>query len=407
MSTRAESVPESSRRRRTIVAVAAAVAGILGFAVVWGPELFSGSAPSRPELQRVLDRLVTGPNCIAPGVTAYVSGPHGSWEGAAGLANLRTGEAMTPGAPLHLDSNTKAWTAVVVLQLVGEGRLRLDDTVERWLPGALPSGNRITIRELLNHTSGLIDTNDLTADPERYIGEIRDPALRARLEDLRRRLQADPTATAPVSLLVRLAGALPLRSQPGTTYHYSNLGYELAGLVAAKAGGAQLGTLFRRRIVEPLHLASAVYAPQGRWPGPHPRGYAIGAGGRAVDATRAYRVLEEASGGMVANARDEARFLTALRQGKLLRPAQLSAMELPSSANSAYALGIGIVGTCRGNAFQHGGAAFTSRSNVIVSPDGRRVAVVLLNGDTVRDGRVDARAGAIVEAAAKQLYCAA
>jgi D-alanyl-D-alanine carboxypeptidase len=409
MSAHAEpGVREGNRRRRSIVVVAAAIAGVCGFLVVWGPELFSGSGQaSRPELQRVLDGLVTGRGRIAPGVTAYVSGPHGTWSGASGLANVKTGEAMRPDAVMHIDSNTKAWTAAVILQLAGEGKLRLDDTVERWLPGALPFGNRITIRGLLNHTSGLLDTNDITADPGAYIGRVEDPVLRAELADLWRRQLADPTVKAPMSLLVRLTAALPLRSTPGTTYHYSNIGYELAGLIAAKAGGAPLGTLFQRRIVEPLGLRSAAYAAQSEPPQPHPRGYTVGPDGKLTDATGGYRLFEGASGGMNANARDEARFLRALMQGKLLRPAQLAEMEIPSSANPAYALGIAIAATCTGNAYQHGGAAFTSKSSVLVSPDGKRVAVVLLNGDTVTDGRTDPRAGAIADAAAQKLYCAA
>ena len=113
--------------------VALVVAAAIGIAVERATA--PPSSASRPELQQTLERLVTGPGRVAPGVTAFVSGPHGSWSGAAGLANVSTGAAMWPDAPMHLDSQTKTWVATLILQLVAERRMRLDDTVERWLPG--------------------------------------------------------------------------------------------------------------------------------------------------------------------------------------------------------------------------------------------------------------------------------
>src|SRR5690348_16722833 len=90
-----------------------------------------GGSAARPDLQRQLEALVAGG--YAPGVTAYVDGPHGSWSGAAGFANLATRERMRPDVRLRLQSVSKLWTATVVVALAHEGRLRLDDTVERWL----------------------------------------------------------------------------------------------------------------------------------------------------------------------------------------------------------------------------------------------------------------------------------
>src|SRR5512132_1037930 len=118
-------------------------------------------APSagRSELQRILDGLVTGPDRTAPGVAAYVAGPGGTWLGSAGVANVQTGEPMRPDARTRLDSVSKWWATAVVLQLAQEGKLRLSDTVDRWLPGLLPYGNLITIEQLMTDSSGLIDDN--------------------------------------------------------------------------------------------------------------------------------------------------------------------------------------------------------------------------------------------------------
>ena len=83
---------------------------------------------------------MSGPKRIAPGVTAYVSGPHGTWVGSAGIANVKTGEPMRPAARMRLESVGKLWTATLMLRLVQERKLSLDDTVAHWLPGLLPYG---------------------------------------------------------------------------------------------------------------------------------------------------------------------------------------------------------------------------------------------------------------------------
>jgi hypothetical protein len=125
--------------------------------------LFSESTQAaRPDLQWILDGLVTGDGRVAPGVTAHVSGPQGTWVGSAGLANVKTGEPMRPELMMHLDSNSKAWTATLILQLVGEGAMNLDDSVERWLPSCptatgSPSGSCSTTRA----GRGLLDEEGL------------------------------------------------------------------------------------------------------------------------------------------------------------------------------------------------------------------------------------------------------
>ncbi len=110
---------------------------------------------------------------------------------------------------------------------------------------------------------------------------------------------------------------------------------------------------------------------------------------------------------MIASARDEARFLVALMQGRILGRAQLDAMETPSSANPYYGLGIAIVPTCGGDAFGHGGASFSSTSWTLVSPDGRRVAVLLLDGNTSSGMSPGTRSSNAAYAAVGRLFCAA
>ena len=128
----------------------------------------------------------------------------------------------------------------MVVALEQRGLLRVDDTVERWLPGLLPYGDRITIRQLLTMRSGMIDTNDIARRPAHYLADVGNAALRARLAALGRRLSADPTLEVPPTWWVRWAAWEPLLFEPGTDAHYSNIGYEVLGLIAARAGSASL-----------------------------------------------------------------------------------------------------------------------------------------------------------------------
>ncbi|MGZ6709702.1 MAG: serine hydrolase domain-containing protein [Solirubrobacteraceae bacterium] len=379
-----------------IAAAAAAAALAVGLGAVT-----PGNRAARPDLQRVLDGLVEGPHRIAPGATAYVSGPHGTWAGSAGVADLATRAPMRADARMRLESVSKLWTATVILRLVGEGRMGLDDTVARWLPDLLPYGNRITVRRLLDHTSGMVDSNDIVQVPALYLRRLHDPALRARIASVARRVQRDPGFAFPARLWVDFAAALPLEFAPGATFHYSNIGYDVAGLIAERVGGADLATLVRRRIAGPLGLATAAYDPRPRIAGPHAHGYRVAAGRRLTDAT-SWTLGLGAGGGMVADAADEARFLRALMGGQILAPAQLAELKRPSSV-TRYGLGTAIEDSgCAGTVYGHNGGGDGFESNVYVSGDGRRVAVLLLNGRTV-GGRGDAAA----VAAMQRLYCAA
>jgi D-alanyl-D-alanine carboxypeptidase len=297
---------------------------------------------------------------------------------------------MRPDARVRLGSLSKTWLATLILKLVGQGRMRLDDTVARWLPGLLPYGNQITIRELLEHTSGMVDSNDISHDPNRYLGEVKDPTLRARFLAVASRLAKDPGYEFSPRLWVEFAAALPLRYPPGTTFHYSNIGYDVAGLVAEHVGGADLATLFRRLIIDPLHLASAAYDPHSQITGTYAHGYHISADGKLTDAT-SWTQGVGAGGGMISDAADEARFLQALMRGEIIDTAQLDEMKTPPAFGN-YGLGISIdrLGSggstgCPAIGYGHNGGMEGFETNVYVSGDGTRVAVLLLNGRTWDD----------------------
>jgi D-alanyl-D-alanine carboxypeptidase len=331
---------------------------------------------SRPGLERILESAVAGQSKLAPGATAYVSGPHGSWLSAAGVADTGTCTRMSVGARVRLESVSKTFTATLILQLAQEGRLRVGDTVARWLPGLFPYGNRITIRELLTMRSGLIDNNDFNnASQEEkniYLARVKDAKLRAQLLANFARANKNPAAEISPSWWVRWAAWQPLLFTPGAGYHYSNIGYDVLGVIATQAGGKPLPLLYRERIFEPLGLHATAYDPQGPISGLHAKGYGIEPDGEEIDATDWHWGIG-AEGGIVSNAHDTAAFLTALMRGRLLNQHQLAAMR-----DENLWLG-GNPSGCAGQAYGWSGGANGYKTDVWVNANGSRVAVLLLN----------------------------
>ena len=341
-------------------------------------------------MQAVLDGLVTGPNRLAPGATAYVIGRHGTWSGSAGVADATTAAPMPSDARMRIESASKTWLVAVVLQLVQEGKLSLDDTVDRWLPGLLRThGAEITLRQLMSNSSGLIDDNDMYAPGafRAYLARVGDPKLRAQLRAVAR--TANPAAQISPLWFIRLAAWQPLLAPPGTAYHHSNIGWNIAGLIAAKAAGKPLPALYRERIFQRLRLHHTAYDPQGPIAGAHAHGYDLAANGILTDTTAWHRG-KGADGAIVTDARDWVTFLTALTDGTLLHP------------NTLHELGTGDASGCGGPSVRSdNGAGNGFESNFVSAVDGSRVAVLLLNG--VRPGETGWARSA---AAAASLYCA-
>ena len=162
----ANKTPGGVRRRSVMMLAGGLMAALLVVATVaWWPRDRSAAPPtgvSAPPatrtptdpavLQEQLDGVV---EAGAPGVIGLVRTGERTWQGASGLADLRAKRPARAGDRFRVGSVTKSFVATLVLQLVGEGRLSLDDNLERWLPGLVPNGEQITVRQLLNHTSGL------------------------------------------------------------------------------------------------------------------------------------------------------------------------------------------------------------------------------------------------------------
>ena len=133
-------------KRQRLVGIALLVVVVLAAAAVVINRTLLSSDDDRPELQGIIDALVEGPDAVAPGATAYVSGPNGNWVGAAGVADVDSDAPMPPDARMRIASVSKLYLAAVIFQLDQEGVLDTGDTVEQWLP--VPCTARVDLPEV-------------------------------------------------------------------------------------------------------------------------------------------------------------------------------------------------------------------------------------------------------------------
>lgn len=326
----------------------------------------SGVAATREAttLQQDVDALVRSG---APGVVLRTDTGNHTVNLTAGVADVRTGRRMRASDRFRVASVAKTYTATVLLQLVGEGRLRLGDTVERWLPGLVPAGNRITVRQLLNHTSGLADFE--------Y-----DPAILAPY------LAGDLSHPWSPRELVRVAVAHKPLFAPGKGESYSSTNYVLAGLIIETRTGNSLGNELSKRIFKPLGLRATSFPTTSRMTGPHAHGYLVIQKPPATDVTGLYP-FPWAAGAIISNAADTARFYRALLGGELLRPAELRAMKQTHAQahvdipGQRYGLGLTRYRLGCGIAWGHAGSFPGYYVYNLTSSGGERQAVLEVNAD--------------------------
>ncbi|MEU5339593.1 serine hydrolase domain-containing protein [Streptomyces sp. NPDC020766] len=317
------------------------------------------------------------------GVLAQSTGPRGSRYANAGLADKATGAAARSGDRFRIASASKTFVATVILQLVGEGRLSLDDSVEHWLPGVVSGngndGSKITVRQLLQHTSGLFN---YTAD----FAPLTSVAA----------YEAGRYTTWTPEQLVGIAMRHAPEFEPGAKWSYSNTNYILAGMIIEKVTGHSWEQQVTKRIIRPLGLHNtSAPTTDSRIAGRHMHGYSdFGKTGPTIDATAFNPSAAGAAGAMIGTTADLTRFYKALLGGKLLRPAQLAAMKKtvraeevdPVWPGARYGLGLmQIPLTCGGSYYSHAGDLPGSTTRNGISPDGRRVVVLHATGDGASD----------------------
>jgi D-alanyl-D-alanine carboxypeptidase len=367
--------------RRLIVAM-------LSAAVVSCALAGQATASPKTELGTSLSRLVKSG---APGAALYVRRGGATTRVARGLSAVAGRRPMRAADTFRVGSLTKTYIATLVVQLAAEHKLSLDDPVATSLPGLIPGGEAITIRQLLDHTSGIYDYEN---DPR-----VLEPYFGGNLA----------YHWAPRDL-VAVAVSHPPLFAPGARYEYSNTNYLIAGLIVEAVTGSTLADQLQQRVVGPLEFRHTGLQLSARRGAPEMHGYFVFDRPPATDIT-GLSPYPWAAGAITANVSEVAQFYRALLTGRLVDPAALSAMKTTVSEGKAgdfrgsrYGLGIESYPTRCGTAWGHGGNFPGYLVYALTSANGKRQAVLVINEDPLS---LPKRFGPMFFKALKRAYCGA
>ena len=319
------------------------------------------SAAQKRDLKAIIQELV---DVGYPGALAAKTDKDGNAVGAtAGKGNLATGEAPPLDGEVRIGSNTKTFVAVVIMKMVEEGKVKLDEPVETYLPGLIKGqgvdGKKITVRQLLQHTSGLPETAlgfpDVFASRNNYYQprDILDEAL---------------TKAAQFA--------------PGAKFTYTNTNYIVLGLLAERVAKRPIAEQIETKIVKPLGLKHTYMPKDGEkaFRGKHPHGYHTrdNKPGKLEDITEVDPSWAWAAGSMISTPSELNKFTQALHSGKLLRQASVAEMKkvVATDKDGTYGLGIFSNKLSCGVAWGHTGGMPGYLSARFLGPDGSAVTVV-------------------------------
>ena len=341
------------------VPVAAAIAlGAVGGA--------ASAAPSKGEAESLKSRAQGLVDDGYPAALAAVSDAKGESAGVAvGKGNLETGQAPPMDGEVRIGSNTKTFVAVVVMQMVQEGRVGLDEPIETYLPGLIRGegidGSKITVRQLLQHTSGLPEHTDY------YFS-----SNAAALESIQHYI--------PARDLLDVALSKPAAFEPGTQWSYSNTNYIVLGMLIERVSQRPVGEQIDQRIIKRLGLSHTYFPGNGekKIRGSHPQGYHINGEGVLEDVTEMDASLPWAAGAMVSTPSELNTFFQAVLDGRLLTQTSIDemkngAVDASSHLGPGTVYGLGLIGTslsCGGTSWGHGGTIHGYQTDNAVGPDG-------------------------------------
>ena len=352
-------------RRRSVVwrVLAVPVAAAIALGAVGGT---ASAAPSKGEAESLKAQGLV--EAGYPAALAAVSDSKGESAGVAvGKGSLETGQAPPMDGEVRIGSNTKTFVAVVVMQLVQEGKVGLDEPIETYLPGLIKGegidGSRITVRQLLQHTSGLPEYTDTTPGSG-DIFQIKDHSI-------------------PPRDLLDTALSKPAQFEPGAQWKYTNTNYLVLGMLVERVSQRPVGEQIDERIVKKLGLSHTYFPAPGeeKIRGTHPQGYHLSAGGKLEDITEMDPAWGWAAGAMVSTPSELNTFFQAVLDGRLLTQASIQEMKKGVDIGSGGRVyGLGLIGTplsCGGTAWGHGGdiAGYHTRGGV--GPDGTAVTVAV------------------------------
>jgi D-alanyl-D-alanine carboxypeptidase len=364
--------PPRSRRWRRPVAAGAAI-GLAAGAIAFGAwARTADDAPAdaaRTTATALEDRLQPLVDAGYPGVLASVTAPDGTHvDVAIGEGDIETGEAPPIDGEVRIASNTKMFTATIVMQLIEEGSVELDATIDTYLPGLVRGdgidGRTITVRQLLQHTSGL---------PE-YADQIAADAF-----------GAQETYVAPRDML-DIALERPAVFAPGERWEYSNTNYLTLGLLIERVTQRALPDQVDERIVEPLGLEHTYFPNPGERElrGEHPELYHADEPGELREITEMDASFGWAAGAVVSTPSEVNVFMQALLGGELVSEESLDAMQATVPAgdelDAETASGLGLQShplECGGLAWGHGGDIPGTQTRNAVGPDGTAVTIAV------------------------------
>lgn len=368
-----------NRRLALGAALLAVLAGV-------APATAAHASETPADLQALVQALRRTTEAGAPGAMARITGPDGVRSRAVGVRDRTTGAAMDARSRFRIGSVTKTFSAVVLLQLVSEKKIRLDAPVNQYLPGLLPD-DRITVRHLLTHRSGLADYTD--AMFARTVPGFE--AVRTRVFGYRE--------------LVGLSLKEPRTTAPGAAYAYSNTNFVVVGMLIEKVTGHRVGEEYERRVIRPLHLRNTSYVHPGtRIEGRHARGYLHPdeAGAPLVDSTEQTVSWAQSAGAVISDPADLNTFTSALLGGRLLPAPMLDAMleMIPTDAARTRFYGLGLRRydlTCGTSVYGHTGTVQGFYTYAFATRDGRRSLTAMAN--TSNRGAANTALGGTLEAA--------
>lgn len=282
------------------------------------------------QLQASLDMSIK--EVGTPGAVVGIVSPQGTWFGASGVSNLETGTAMQLDNLFPAGSIGKPFTAAAALKLQEEGKLRLDDTLGKWLPdiaSQIPDGSSITIRQLLNGSAGIYDVSD---DWEADV--LKDPSilLRQQPQDLVAYAYGKPRFTGRTCSPI---------------WCYTNTSSLIAGLVLEKATGSTYSSVVRNEVLEPLGLNHTFVGGEEKNLPELAQGYQDINGDGRLDNATTYSVLATniiaGGGGIISDAEDLIRFSQGLFGGKLLKHESLQEMlTFVDTGDDNFKFGLGV-----------------------------------------------------------------
>ena len=359
--------PSRLSRRRSVVwrVLAVPVAAAIALGAAGGA---ASAAPSKGEAESLKSRAQGLVEAGYPAALAAVTDSKGESAGVAvGKGNLETGQAPPMDGEVRVGSNTKTFVAVVVMQLVQEGKVGLDEPIETYLPGLIKGegidGSKITVRQLLQHTSGLPEYTDTIPGS----GDI---------------FQVKDHYAQPRDLLDAALGK-PAAFEPETQWKYTNTNYIVLGMLIERVSQRPVGEQIDERIVKKLGLSHTYFPAPGeeKIRGTHPQGYHLSAGGKLEDITEMDPFWAWAAGAMISTPSELNTFFQAVFDGRLLTQSSIDEMKKGVDTDKAGVVyGLGLIGrslSCGGTAWGHGGdiAGYHTRGGV--GPDGTAVTVAV------------------------------